>query len=278
MARHRRRARGRSATTSTTGAASKPAIRPCSARARARSTPRSPRGSSASPTYYELVHQEVRRAQARRHRGRAHRGRRRRCTASSVSTRRPARPTRPGPEDLRQVLEVVPATCSCAREAELRVLQADSSTSTSATPPCSGYYDDNAGPLRSRCARTTSSSTPRPEARAVKARARRRRRTSHASPARSATIESAAQNGGDLGCASPTSYVPEFADATSTQPVGVVGEPVQTQFGFHIIRRRPSVTSSPLDEVRAQIVSELSAARARRAERVAHRRRWPTPR
>jgi parvulin-like peptidyl-prolyl isomerase len=41
--------------------------------------------------------------------------------------------------------------------------------------------------------------------------------------------------GGSLGCASPANYVPEFADATMTAPIGEVTEPVESQFGFHII-------------------------------------------
>jgi foldase protein PrsA len=41
--------------------------------------------------------------------------------------------------------------------------------------------------------------------------------------------------GGSLGCASPADYVPEFADATMTAPIGEVTEPVESQFGFHII-------------------------------------------
>ena len=42
-------------------------------------------------------------------------------------------------------------------------------------------------------------------------------------------------NGGSLGCASPASYVPEFAEATMTAPIGEVTEPVESQFGFHLI-------------------------------------------
>ncbi|MEA3511871.1 MAG: peptidylprolyl isomerase [Actinomycetota bacterium] len=42
-------------------------------------------------------------------------------------------------------------------------------------------------------------------------------------------------NGGSLACASPATYVPEFAEATMTAPIGEVTEPVESQFGFHII-------------------------------------------
>jgi hypothetical protein len=42
-------------------------------------------------------------------------------------------------------------------------------------------------------------------------------------------------SGGDLGCASTSGYVPEFAAAVDTAEVGVVVGPVETQFGFHVI-------------------------------------------
>ncbi len=42
-------------------------------------------------------------------------------------------------------------------------------------------------------------------------------------------------NGGDLGCAAPNSYVPEFADATLSAEVGVPFGPVETTYGWHVI-------------------------------------------
>jgi len=42
-------------------------------------------------------------------------------------------------------------------------------------------------------------------------------------------------NGGSLGCASPAGYVTEFAEATMAAPIGEVTEPVESEFGFHII-------------------------------------------
>lgn len=50
-----------------------------------------------------------------------------------------------------------------------------------------------------------------------------------------------AAKGGDLGCADPAGFVPEFAAAVKAQAVGQVGPPVQTQYGFHIIK----VTARP---------------------------------
>jgi len=44
--------------------------------------------------------------------------------------------------------------------------------------------------------------------------------------------------GGDLGCdvTPDTSFVPEFLLAVFTQPVGEVGAPLKTQFGFHLVK------------------------------------------
>ncbi|GMR01685.1 MAG: peptidylprolyl isomerase [Acidimicrobiia bacterium] len=44
-----------------------------------------------------------------------------------------------------------------------------------------------------------------------------------------------AATGGDLGCASPSEYVGPFAEATMSAEIGVVTEPVATEFGYHLI-------------------------------------------
>lgn len=49
------------------------------------------------------------------------------------------------------------------------------------------------------------------------------------------TDTGSATQGGDLGCADPANYVPEFAAAVKSQPIGEVGQPVKTQFGYHLI-------------------------------------------
>lgn len=52
----------------------------------------------------------------------------------------------------------------------------------------------------------------------------------------SSTDTGSGANGGDLGWAPASNYVPEFAEAVTTQEIGVIGEPVKSQFGYHIIQ------------------------------------------
>ena len=44
--------------------------------------------------------------------------------------------------------------------------------------------------------------------------------------------------GGDLGCGDPNQFVPEFAEAISVAEIGEITEPVETQFGWHVITVR----------------------------------------
>jgi len=67
-----------------------------------------------------------------------------------------------------------------------------------------------------------------------------------------------AQKGGEVGCFfKDAQLVPEFLQATFSQPVGQVGPPVQSQFGFHIIKVTSRQTP-PFDQVKAQITTQLS--------------------
>ncbi len=74
---------------------------------------------------------------------------------------------------------------------------------------------------------------------------------------------SAAQ-GGDLGWFSPDAMVPPFAEALATMEAGEVSdEPVQTRFGWHVIKLEDTREASPpsLEEVRPQIVNAIARNR-----------------
>jgi parvulin-like peptidyl-prolyl isomerase len=64
--------------------------------------------------------------------------------------------------------------------------------------------------------------------------------------------------GGDLGCAPEGTYVAGFDDAVWSQPVGQVGPPVKSSFGYHLIlvRSRGVLT---FDEVKDQIAAQVKA-------------------
>lgn len=62
--------------------------------------------------------------------------------------------------------------------------------------------------------------------------------------------------GGDLGCTSPTSYVPEFAAAVQEAELGVPHGPVETQFGWHVILVTDRLAPG-FEDVREQIVVEM---------------------
>jgi peptidyl-prolyl cis-trans isomerase C len=70
--------------------------------------------------------------------------------------------------------------------------------------------------------------------------------------------------GGDLGWSNARSYVPEFGAAMAAlQPGETTTTPVQTQFGFHIIRLLESrkMALPPLDQVRDQVLEQLKTSR-----------------
>lgn len=70
-------------------------------------------------------------------------------------------------------------------------------------------------------------------------------------------------NGGDLDWAAPGNYVKEFSDAMVALNKGQVSAPVQSQFGFHIIRlddvREAQLPA--LVDVRPQIVQQMTQQR-----------------
>ncbi len=67
-----------------------------------------------------------------------------------------------------------------------------------------------------------------------------------------------AQAGGALPCSPKGTFVTEFDNAAWTQPVGVVGAPVKTKFGYHLVlvTARGQLTFEQLKETLKQTVSD----------------------
>lgn len=70
------------------------------------------------------------------------------------------------------------------------------------------------------------------------------------------TDTQSAQNGGSLDCQPKGTFVPAFSDALDAATPGVVTEPVQTDFGFHLILLKERRVQS-IEEVEPQIRQEL---------------------
>lgn len=81
------------------------------------------------------------------------------------------------------------------------------------------------------------------------------------------SVDPTANNGGDLGWFSAGRMVTEFEDAAYTLEVGEVSEPIQTQFGWHIIkvtdkREIENKALKPFEEVKEQIRDALKRQQA----------------
>lgn len=70
--------------------------------------------------------------------------------------------------------------------------------------------------------------------------------------AREVSIDpSAKENGGNLGNAPLSNYVPEFADAAVKIPLGQLSDPVKTQYGYHVLKVLKRETK-PFDQMKTQ--------------------------
>lgn len=80
------------------------------------------------------------------------------------------------------------------------------------------------------------------------------------------TDPSAADNGGDLGCAPAQQYVPEFRDAAVSAELETLTDPVETQYGFHILevyeRNEPEADALPAEEDIRASLAESSGVEA----------------
>jgi len=75
--------------------------------------------------------------------------------------------------------------------------------------------------------------------------------------------------GGSLGNFTRGRMVPAFEEAAFSQPVGEVGNIVETQFGYHIIRvdKKVDAGTTPFDEVKDQLVKYLSSQKQQKVAR-----------
>jgi peptidyl-prolyl cis-trans isomerase C len=85
---------------------------------------------------------------------------------------------------------------------------------------------------------------------------------SFAELAKAHSSDGAAANGGDLGWFSQGMMVKPFEDAVLAMEVGKVSDPVQTQFGWHLINLTETrIKAAPtLDEMRDELASEIEQA------------------
>lgn len=85
--------------------------------------------------------------------------------------------------------------------------------------------------------------------------------------AREFSVDGSAQQGGDLGWFAAGMMIPDFQAAVEALEPGQVSDPVQTQFGWHVIKllelRDASVP--PLEEVQEELVAEIQREAARAA-------------
>lgn len=67
------------------------------------------------------------------------------------------------------------------------------------------------------------------------------------------------QNGGSLGDFASGQMVPEFENACAVMEVGTISDPVQTQFGFHLIllNKREAGGEMPYDEIKDNLMDAL---------------------
>ncbi len=68
------------------------------------------------------------------------------------------------------------------------------------------------------------------------------------------------EKGGDLGCQGRGSFVPAFEDAAFSAQEGEIVGPVESQFGYHVIKVREiqAERTAPLEEVEPQIKEQLA--------------------
>ena len=146
------------------------------------------------------------------------------------------------------------------RQAQLDLLTlALNGTTGSPEDAAKAYYDSHQQEFASAC---VSHILVASREKADEVRAKVGRGEDYAAVAKTdSTDTQSAQKGGELGCDinQDTGFVPEFLLAVFSQNVGEVGTPVQTQFGFHVIKVTAR-TVPPFDQVKEQARQRLTAS------------------
>lgn len=77
--------------------------------------------------------------------------------------------------------------------------------------------------------------------------------------AREVSTDGSAQQGGDLGWFGPGVMIPEFEEVVRNLTPGQVSDPLQSRFGWHLVRLAESRIASvpPLEAVREDLIEEL---------------------
>ena len=144
------------------------------------------------------------------------------------------------------------------RQAQLDLLTLSlSGQKGSADDAARAYYDSHKDEFASAC---VSHILVPDQAKADDIRARIAGGQDFAAVARTESQDTqSAQKGGELGCdiTRETGFVPEFLLAVFNQPVGEVGTPVKSQFGYHVIKVT-SRNTPPFDQVKGQARQRLA--------------------
>jgi hypothetical protein len=123
------------------------------------------------------------------------------------------------------------------------------------------YYDAHQGDFTLNCVAHILVKT-KPEADAALARIKGGE--DFAAVAKSVSIDTGSgAKGGDLGCNPKGVFVPEFDKVASELPVGQLSDPVQSQYGWHIIvvrDRKVQPFDAAKDQVRAAVNAEAQGA------------------
>jgi foldase protein PrsA len=75
------------------------------------------------------------------------------------------------------------------------------------------------------------------------------------------STDGSAEQGGDLGWFGPGKMVPEFEEAAYALEVNEISEPVQSQFGFHIIKVTDKKEKEPFEDVKEDMKKQVLTSR-----------------